>query len=287
MTNRLGFRLGLAGLVVVLTATIAGTASAAPVRHPEATVTATATPAALSIQTGQCQGSQFTVALTNQSSEPVYGDATITAPAQLHLQRSMVSSYLPVGYTRNATIAVSAATGTTPGTYPITVATDRGQVQIPVTVAATAADPNGNLARTADTVTASSSHAGYPPCGAADGDRDSAHWASTTGWNDGTSKVWPDWFEVSLAAPGTIGRVDLYTLNSTKYPAARYGLRDWDVQLLIGSAWQTVAQVRANTAGLVSSTFTPAQASAVRIWMLAGNGANDCSRIVELEIYGS
>jgi hypothetical protein len=47
-----------------------------------------------------------------------------------------------------------------------------------------------------------------------------------------------------------------------------------------------VAQVRGNTAGLVSSTFTPTLASAVRIWTLAGNGANDYSRIVELEIYG-
>jgi hypothetical protein len=285
MANSLRFRLGLAGLVVVLAATTAGTASASPGHHAPP-VTVAAAPAALSIHTGQCQGSQVTIAMTNQSTEPVYADATITAPAQLHLQRSMISSYLPVGYTRNVAIPVSAATGTAPGDYPITVATDTSQVRIPVTVAATVPDPNGNLARTADTVSASSSHAGYPPCGAVDGDSDSSHWASTTGWNDGNSKVWPDWFEVTMVDPAAIGRVDLYTLNSTKYPAARYGLRDWDVQLLVGSAWQTVAQVRGNTAGLVSSTFTPTLASAVRIWTLAGNGANDYSRIVELEIYG-
>lgn len=274
----------LAGLVAVVAVALAGTASAAPARH-EPDVTVAATPTTLSLGTGTCRGGQIAVALTNKSTEPVYADATVSAPAELHVQRTMVSSYLPAGYTRTSMIPVTALSGTAAGTYPVTVSAGDTQVQVAVTVAATVPDPGGNLARTADTVLASTSHAGYPPCGAVDGDRDSAHWATTTGWNDGTSKVWPDWFQVTFVAPTVVGRVDLYTLDSAKYPAARYGLRDWDVQVLAGTQWQTVAQVRGNTAGLVSTTFPAVSAAAVRLWLRAGNGANDYSRIVELELY--
>ena len=284
MASKPSARLAVAGIVAVLTAAGAGTASAAP-EHHEPDVTVAATPSALSIGTGTCLGGQLAVELTNNSAEPVYADATVSAPAALHVQRTMISSYLPVGYTRTSLIPVTAPTGTPAGTYTITVATGGSQVRVPVTVAATVPDPNGNLARTADTVLASTSHAGYPPCAAVDGDRDSAHWGTTTGWNDGTSKVWPDWYQVTFVAPTAVGRVDLYTLDSTKYPAARYGLRDWDVQVLVDSQWQTVARVRGNTTGLASTTFPAVSAGAVRLWLTAGNGANDYSRIVELEIY--
>ena len=47
-----------------------------------------------------------------------------------------------------------------------------------------------------------------------------------------------------------------------------------------------MAQVRGNTLGHATSTFTLVQATAVRILCLAGNG-NTYSRIVELEVYGS
>ncbi len=275
-----------AAVLVLAAATTAGVASANPGHHgPDVTVAAT--PATLSIGTGTCLGGVLTVSLTNQSTSPGYADATLTAPSALHLQRTMVSSYLPAGYTRKAAVPVTAVTGTPAGTYDIGVSTDGNRVDVAVTVAATVPDPGGDLARTADTVSASSTHAGYPECGAVDGDRDSSHWATATGWNDGTSKVWPDWFEVTFAAPTAVGRVNLYTLDSTKYPAARYGLRDWDIQVLVGDDWQTVARIRDNTKGLVSTAFPAVTTGAVRMWLLAGNGANDYSRIVELEVYAT
>jgi hypothetical protein len=279
-------KLAFAGVLTTLVVATAGVAEAGPERHAT-TVTVAANPAALAIGTGTCRGAALTVSMTNGGKEAVYADATIAAPAALHLNRTMISSYLPVGYTRSAAVAVSARTGTPAGTYPITVTSDSGRVVVPVTVTPTVADPGGNLARTADTVTASSSHVSYPVCGAVDGDADSTHWGTTTGWNDGTSKSWPDWFEVTFASPTTVGRVGLQTLDSAKYPAARYGLRDWDVQLLVDGAWQTVGQVRGNTVGLVNTSFTPRQAGAVRLSMSASNGANDYSRIVELEIYAA
>lgn len=39
-------------------------------------------------------------------------------------------------------------------------------------------------------------------------------------FDDGDSGVWPDWFELRWDTPQTVDRVTLYTLNSTKYPAA-------------------------------------------------------------------
>jgi hypothetical protein len=79
--------------------------------------------------------------------------------------------------------------------------------------------------------------------------------------------------------------VDLYTLNSTQYPAAKYGLKDWDVQALVNGSWQTVTQVRNNTAPLTTSTFPPLTATAIRVTTLASNEGPTYSRIVELEVY--
>jgi hypothetical protein len=242
-------------------------------------------PAALSIGTGQCGGGQFTAKLTNTGQDPVYADADLSAPPQLSLQRQMISTYLPPGYTRDVTIPLTAPLGTASGTYSVQLSTSDSSAKLPVAVTAATPDPSGNLARSATRVSASSTHAGYPVCGAVDGDTDSTHWSTTTGWNDGTAKAWPDWFELDWASAQTIGRVELYTLDSAKYPAARYGLRDWDVQVLSGGQWQTVASVRGNTSGLAGSTFTPVQTTALRITALAGNGADDYARIVELEAF--
>jgi hypothetical protein len=74
-------------------------------------------------------------------------------------------------------------------------------------------------------------------------------------------------------------------LNSKQYPAAGYGLKDWDVLAQVNGAWQTVASVRGNTAGQNSSTFTPVTATAERVLALASNEGPTYSRIVELEVY--
>lgn len=83
----------------------------------------------------------------------------------------------------------------------------------------------------------------------------------------------------------TVSRVDLHTLDSAREPAARFGLRDWDVQVRVSGEWRTVDEVRANSVGVVSSEFAPVAADAVRIVGLASNNG-DYSRIVELEVYG-
>jgi hypothetical protein len=51
-----------------------------------------------------------------------------------------------------------------------------------------------------------------------------------------------------------------------------------------GDRWETVAEVRGNTTGHVSSTFEPVTTEAVRILIRSSNDAT-YSRVVELEIY--
>ncbi|MGP4014759.1 galactose-binding domain-containing protein [Saccharopolyspora sp. 5N708] len=281
-----------ARLFALIAAVLAVVAVAQPLRalaqgDRDGGVTVATDPAQLDIRTGQCDGGSFTVKLTNTSREAVYADAALSAPRELQLQRNAISTYLPAGYTRDVVIPVTSPLGTATGTYPITVRSGRSTATLPVSVTASSPEVPGNLAMSATNVSASSTHQNFRVCGAVDGDADSEHWSTSTGWNDGNSKVWPDWYEVRWDAPQTVGRADLYTLNSTRYPAATNGLKDWDVQVLSGTEWQTVASVRGNSEGLVSSTFNPVQTTAVRILTLAGNGANDYSRIVELGIFGS
>jgi hypothetical protein len=275
-------------LLVAPTAANAGASGhGKPPREPGIEVSVADDSAGLNIATGQCGGAPITVRLTNPGEQAVYADATLSAPDAVDLQRTVISTYLPAGYTARVPVPVTAPLDTDPGSYPVTVSAGRSTATASINVTATAPDPSGNLARTASKINASSVHSGNPICGAVDGDTDSAHWGTTTGWNDGNSTIWPDWFELRWDDPQTVGRVTLHTLNSTKYPAARYGLKDWDVQTFADGRWKTIATVRGNTEGVVDTTFEPVRTDALRVLLLAGNGSNDYSRIVELQAFAS
>ncbi|MDI6102136.1 hypothetical protein QLQ12_26305 [Actinoplanes sp. NEAU-A12] len=227
-------------------------------------------PKNLPITTGQCNARNLSVRLSNTSGQPVYADAHLSAPPALHLQRTLVSTWLSPGYTRAVPVRVSAATGTPAGTRLVRVSSGGQRVDVPVTVTAPAT--SAPLTSRAARVTASSFRAVTPICGAADGDPVSL-------WADSTNRRWPDWHQLDWDVGITASRVDVVTL-----PAAQGGLRDWDVQVWADGAWQTVAAVRGNTAARVNSTFTPRVTKAVRILTLAGNGLGDQSRIVEVAV---
>ncbi|BBA96311.1 hypothetical protein RVR_1552 [Actinacidiphila reveromycinica] len=234
-----------------------------------------------------CAVQGFQLRFGNAGSSAVYADAFIDAPAPLTVSRSLVSSYLPAGYTLKVEIDVSAPRTTPPGAYTITVRAGDQRMSLPVQVEPAPVNDTGNLVRYMPVSASSENLPHYPACGAVDGDRDSADWGVTTGWNDATKGSFPDWLQVTFDAPVAVGRVDLYTLDSAKYPAARYGLSAWDVELQVGGAWQTVAQVRDNTAGEVSSAFAAQTATALRVVTLANNEGVTYSRVVELEAYAS
>lgn len=228
-----------------------------------------------------CATARFNVLLHNPTKQAVYGDAWLTIDGPVKLSRKLVSSYLPAGFTLTAPITLTVPYGTDPGSWPITLTA--GQDTAQVTVDVVPPPDNGNLALAA-TPSVSSIHGRFKPCGTNDGDTDSTHWATFTGWNDATSRTWPDWVVYELVEPSEVGRVVLYTLDSAAEPASRYGLSDWDVQVRQGTEWQTVAEVRGNKLGVVTSTFPAVQTDAVRI-LCWGNNNGDYSRIVETEIY--
>lgn len=257
-------------------------------RPPTTDVQIKVEPAQLSVVGLPCLPGNLTLTMTNTGTEDRYADLTLDPSGPLHLSREVFSSWLPAvepDQPVSAQVEIRVPRDSQPGNYSIDLEVDRAKVTVPVTVNPLPPKGPGSNVALGEQAAASSTHGNFALCGAVDGDKDSEHWDTLTGWNDGTRAVFPDNYDVALAEPSTISRVELYTLDSVKYPAATNGLRDWDVQVRSGTGdWQTVAQVRGNTAGHVTSTFDPVQADAVRILCLAGNG-NTYSRIVELEVY--
>jgi hypothetical protein len=226
------------------------------------------------------------VGMRSDAKKASYATMQVEIDQPLSASRPMVSSYLPPGYELGAKLLVAVPPETKPGQYGLRLSTSSETLTVPVDVMAVdQLDNGGNLALRRP-VTASSQHtnANYPPCSVADGDRSSNGWAGGNGWNDATGRAWPDSVAIALGGAKQVSRVDLYTLDTERYPASTFGLRDWDVQAQVDGQWQTVAQVRGNTAGSARSDFAPVTADAVRILALASNGANDYTRIIEVEV---
>jgi F5/8 type C domain-containing protein len=177
---------------------------------------------------------------------------------------------------------------TAPGDYELQLDAQGNKLSVPVSVVELDdLDTGGNLAlRRPVTASSTVTSGNYPPCSVVDGDATSDDWAGGNGWNDGTSRVWPDTIDIDLGGPQQVARVDLHTLNTERYPASSYGLRDWDVQVRVDGQWQTVASVRGNTSGTVRSDFAAVTGDAIRISTLASNGNNDYSRITEIQAFG-
>jgi hypothetical protein len=246
-----------------------------------------ATPDQVQVTGLPCLPSELTLSMTNTGTEDTYADALLSAEQPLSLSRSVFSSWLPAtdpDQPASTTVAVRAPRETVPGTYDVQVEAGRTRLNVPVQVLPLPPKgPADNLAL-GEQATASSTHGNFNVCGAVDGDADSENWSASTGWNDATRGTFPDTYDVRLAAPAPISRIELYSLDSARYPAAKNALRDWDVQVLTGGQWHTVDEIRGNTQGHVTSTFPPVEAEAVRIIALASNDAA-YSRIVELQAY--
>ena len=258
--------------------------------RPHSDVQLSADPQELSVVGLPCLPGNLNLTMTNTGTEPRYADLTLDPCGPLQLSRELFSSWLPAvdpDQPVTAPVAVRVPRDARPGKYKIDLEVDRQRLTVPVTVNPLPPKGPGDNLALGEQATASSTHGNFTLCGAVDGDADSAHWDTLTGWNDGTRAAFPDTYDVALSAPATVSRVELYTLDSAQYPAKANGLKDWDVQVRSGTGdWQTVAQVRGNTVGHVTSTFDPVQADAVRILCLDGND-HTYSRIVELEVYGS
>lgn len=163
------------------------------------------------------------------------------------------------------------------------------QLDVAGNTATVAVQGTDDLARVA-TMSASSTHSGWDPARTNDGDTaaqtDYALWNSGDGWNDGTSKAWPDTLTATWDQAQTIGRVRVFTVDQPTQPASKSGLRDYDVQALVDGNWTTVASVRGNAVGTVDSTFDPVRATAVRL-LITDSNDHSYSRVVEMEAYSA
>lgn len=126
----------------------------------------------------------------------------------------------------------------------------------------------------------------HPASSAINGDTSSVLWGAGGGWSDGTPGDFSDdWLEVDFGASRTIDKISVYTLDSTQYPAATYGLKDFSLKYWTGTEWAALGNaVTGNTLGMKSVTFSAVTTQKVRLYATASND-NQYARVVELEAY--
>jgi hypothetical protein len=172
-----------------------------------------------------------------------------------------------------ADIVVDAPVGTSlPGAATVVVSAEGERHRLPVTLL-----PATRLGA----VRASSSHPAHPAATVNDGVTESSGWDAGQGWNDGTPNAYPDDVTVTFDLPAVVGRVRIYTLDSSTYPAAEYGVTDADVLVLVNGEWQTVGQVRGNEQGRMDVVFPAVRAEAIRLVVVAARVSY--TRVIELE----
>ncbi|GAA4507298.1 family 78 glycoside hydrolase catalytic domain [Actinoallomurus oryzae] len=227
------------------------------------------------IVSGHPASARFRV--TNLEDHAVTVRPRATASSGLSVSAPSGAVRIPAHGSAAVPVTVSAAPGTSKGM--VTLAVGARSAVIPAEVTA-------NLVRVA-TMSASSTHSGSDPAWANDGGTGSEVWLNGVGgWNDDTAGDFPDTLTATWAAPVSLGRVRVLTLDSGKSPASKVGLRDFDVEALVDGDWHTVATVRGNTAGTVERTFGQVSASALRLVVRDSND-HKYSRVMELEGYGS
>ena len=218
--------------------------------------------------------SEVTIAIANARDDAFEGTVSVPPPDGWWVEPASrpVALDAAVGAQQDVVFTITAPAEPTNGIITYVVESQD-------TVVATGTIPlaGANLARTA-TATASSTHPNWRPDGAIDGVRSQGAWPDT-GWNDGTSGSFPDWFQLTWPEAQVVDTVELVTR-----PTGR-GVTDYDVQVLTGSDWTTVAAVRGNTAEVIRTRFPAVTATALRIHITA-SASGDYSRIVELEVYG-
>ena len=197
--------------------------------------------------------------------------------------------------------------GTT--TYTVQASNAGGSSNIASATVTVTATPSNNVALAAASAVASASSqysANYPVASVNNDERAGTGWGTgnTTngGWNDATAGVYPDWVQIDFNGPKTLTSVVVYTVQNN-YAAPQgdpldgitfslYGVTDFTVQgLATGtcaapSTWSTLGTVTANN--LVKRTVPVAYTgSCIRVNITASAGANDYSRITEIEAWGN
>ncbi len=89
----------------------------------------------------------------------------------------------------------------------------------------------------------------FNPSSVINGDRKGLNWEHGGGWRDATNNTFPDWLEVSFAAPTAVDEIGVFSLQdnytSPSEPTeqtsfTKYGVTSFVVQYWDGSQWLAV-----------------------------------------------
>lgn len=183
-------------------------------------------PGSLSANGLPCLPTSFAVTMTNTGPEAVFAHATITPDEPIVLSRDVFSTYLPAADPHQPVavdVGVTVPRDTEPGTYDVRVDTGRQRLGVPIEVTAIPDRRPGDDLAYGEQAIASSTHGNFEVCGGVDGDRAQENWDVSTGWNDGTRGVFPDWYGVEWPTARTVDRVEVWT----KTPAETRALKDF------------------------------------------------------------
>lgn len=135
----------------------------------------------------------------------------------------------------------------------------------------------------------------FPAASLIDGRTGSQDWANGGGWNDNTPGEYPDIVEISFNGLKTVNSINLFTLDSETYPASTYGVSDvtleyWDSA---SNSWKRLKQandttkdveIKDNKRGVIAVDFNPVNTDKIRVSVTKTNGANDYTRLTEIQV---
>lgn len=287
--NRTLLRVGVPAGLLAAVAMVGASASANAdpgVADSDAQVTLSATPEAVTIAPLPCdRRGEVELSMTNAGSTSEFVDAVLTGSDPLDLSRGTWSTYLPAADPpQPVTAPLTVTAGGAPvGEHRVVMTAVGETLEVPVTVEEPpGTGPEDNLALYRQAF-ASTVHPNTTLCGGVDGDVDSEQWADS-GVHDRTPGEFPDSFGVELDDTFSVGRVVVHTLDSTAYPAAEMGIRDFEVQLHSEGEWRTVGAVDDNESGKITVDFPRSPADQVRLVVHDSND-HQYSRVIELEVY--
>lgn len=186
---------------------------------------------------------------------------------------------------------------------------------------------NWALAKNGARVSAFNEEPEHPASTLIDGITSSAGWDQGGGWQAPLTKSFGgrqsartvrdeeerNWVIIELAQPVTVNEVKIYTIDSEKYPAKDFGVRDVLVQYELKTAsneyiWANVKRpgkgigdqddtIRGNVSGVINVRFEPVYTQKIRLLIFSTNdmaraegGSKSLEgviRLTEIEVYGS
>ena len=126
----------------------------------------------------------------------------------------------------------------------------------------------------------------YPASSVSDGITSSALWSAGGGWSDGTpGDFTDDRLEIAFNGLKTIDRLTVYTVDSAAFPAASFGIKDFNFEYWDGSAWAALGSaVTGNASPVKTLSFSAVTTSKVRLNVTASNDGQ-YSRVTEVQAF--